>query len=195
MNNEPILEIRYSRVKCALLLSLSVLIVIPCLWLLKIDPGNILNSFIQGIKEQEIGWVALAGLILFVFLGLFYLKAILDRRIQIRIDKNGLYLRRDLNQTISWQDIDTIYLTSGFFPFYSKWLPTANFVNLTVKNPSKYRKTGLTALLSGLNKGLSKGDFNLAPLLFEISRNNLLDTLQSAHQKYAPIPNPNSKDK
>ncbi|MEH6478194.1 MAG: hypothetical protein V7727_21045 [Sneathiella sp.] len=194
-NDDTVLEIRYSRGKNFLGLLGSLSFVAGIFWLLKIDPGDIWGSLVFGIKTHEKGWLFAICILLLGGCIVGYTKFIFDRRIQIRVDKNGLYLRPGLNQTLLWQDIDDIYLTSGFFPFYSKWLPMVSSVNLTVKNPSKYRKTGLTALLSRLNRGYSRSDFQLAPMLFEISRKNLLAALQSAHQKYASTPNKFLKEK
>jgi hypothetical protein len=53
MNNEPILEIRYSRYKNSLLLLGCLSFVACAVWLLKIDPQDIWVCLFSSIKTHE----------------------------------------------------------------------------------------------------------------------------------------------
>jgi hypothetical protein len=193
-DNDPILEIRYSRYKSFLGLLGSLSFVACVFWLLNIDPGDIWGSLVSGIKTHDKGWVFAIGIPFFGVCGSVYAWFIFNRRVQTRIDKDGLYSRRSSENIFPWQSIASFKKVNirnprsfGLFPFRLIAIYLLDSAKSTIpKPPSKLKK---------LFSYWTDGDVSIQATLMDHSQQEIMDALQSAHQKYASIPKPNLKEK
>jgi len=193
-NNNPILEIRYSRYKSFLGLLGCLGFVACAFWLLKIDSGDIWGSLVSGIKTHEKGWIFAIGIVFFGGCGVGYGWLIFNRRVQTRIDKDGLYSRRSSKETFPWQSIASFKKVNirhprsfGLFPF--------RLIAIYLLEPAKSSAPKPPGKLKKLFSFWTDGDVSIQATLMDHSQQEIMDALQATHQKYASIPNPNSKDK
>ncbi|MEH6478100.1 MAG: STM3941 family protein [Sneathiella sp.] len=182
------MEIRYSRYKNALFMLGGLSFIVGVFWILKVDPNNIWGSLVSGIKTHEKGWIFALGILFLTGCSVGYAWLIFDRRVQIRINEDGLYSRRSSKKTFPWRSISSFKKVNirnprsfGLFPFRLIAVYLLDSAKSTApKPPSRLKK---------LFKYWTDGDVSIQATLMDHSQQDIMDALQTAHQKYASHPN------
>jgi hypothetical protein len=118
------LEAWNSRLAFLLLTLASGLMFAGAVGLLIVDP-----SHIRPAHRWALPWAPSAGVVLFAGTLLYAVHGLFDRRLQLRIDASGLYLRRHGAQVIPWPAIDRV----GEIPV-EFW----KMLSVYLVNPSRY---------------------------------------------------------
>ncbi|WP_340149215.1 STM3941 family protein [uncultured Sneathiella sp.] len=178
--DDEIIEIRNNRTLALLLMLATGFFAVASILFLNIDISDFWGSLAKGIETQEKGWIFVLG---FLFCSALYLNAVyrlFDRRVQLRISKEGLYSRNWSRKLVPWSEIKDFelftvrpYRTFGLFPIRF----AAVILNTTEKKKNEY--------LNKLFKYSVPGDLAITMTGLDCSYKDILAYMREAHTNYS----------